>query len=103
MFSCDAFRSGHLLHRNGLESTFGLAGTSAIPSHEFWLGLPHEDDRARVIAEVSAALSGVKPYDTDSRVVWPDGEIHTSRASSDSAQRSEPGGVAGAVLVRILD
>jgi len=47
---------------------------------ETWLSKLHGDDLDRTANEISAALIGEKDFDTEFRVVWPDGSIHHIRA-----------------------
>jgi PAS domain S-box-containing protein len=54
---------------------YGLPEARHAPSHDEWLALIHPEDRERVDADLSAALEDRKPYDTEFRVVWPDGTI----------------------------
>jgi len=49
----------------------------AAPDHETWRASLHPDDRARVVADLEAALAdSACRFDTDYRVVWPDGTVH---------------------------
>lgn len=45
-----------------------------------WEKSLHPDDRERGERELNAALAGEKPFDTEFRVVWPNGEIHHIKA-----------------------
>ncbi len=45
-----------------------------------WEKSLHPDDRARAESEVQEALQGVKPFDTEFRVCWSNGEIHHIKA-----------------------
>ena len=45
-----------------------------------WEKSLHPDDRERGEQEVRAALSGEKPFDTEFRVCWPDGEVRHIKA-----------------------
>jgi PAS domain S-box-containing protein len=47
---------------------------------ETWLKKVHPEDLERTTDEISAALMGKKDFDTEFRVVWPDGSIHHIRA-----------------------
>lgn len=47
---------------------------------EAWEKSLHPDDRNRCVQETQAALSGEKAFDTDYRVIWPNGEIHYIKA-----------------------
>ena len=55
---------------------FGLPPHSAVPAHEDWLRLLHPDDRERVDDEIRSALKSGRPYDTEFRVIHPDGSVH---------------------------
>ncbi len=47
---------------------------------ETWQNALHPQDRARAEKEFAAALLGGKDYETEFRVLWPDGSIHFIRA-----------------------
>ena len=47
---------------------------------ETWLKKLHPEDLRRMTDEISAALTGKKDFDTEFRVVWPDGSIRHIRA-----------------------
>jgi len=53
----------------------GLAPGGPSGSYEEWLARVHPEDRPRVAAEVQRALGGA-PFETEYRVVWPNGEVH---------------------------
>ena len=55
---------------------YGLPPGNMMPPHEQWLSLIHPDDRARVCRELDSAAAGVSRYQTEFRVVWPDGTVH---------------------------
>jgi two-component system, cell cycle sensor histidine kinase and response regulator CckA len=55
---------------------YGLPASELAAPHEEWLQSIHLEDRARVQEELSRALEGVAPYDSEFRVVWPDGTVH---------------------------
>lgn len=46
-----------------------------------WLKRLHPDDLERMNGEINAALSGVKDFNTEFRIVWPDGSIRHIGAS----------------------
>jgi signal transduction histidine kinase/CheY-like chemotaxis protein len=55
----------------------GLGPNAPSPSYEHWRDhLLDSQDRDRVVREVQVALAGGRPYDTEYRVVWPDGAMH---------------------------
>jgi len=49
-------------------------------AYETWRAALHPDDRKRADEEINAAARGEKDYDTEFRVIWPDGRIHNIRA-----------------------
>ena len=51
-----------------------------IGTEEAWRAALHPDDLERGDREVNAAIAGIKPFDTEFRVVWPNGEIHHIKA-----------------------
>lgn len=53
----------------------GFQGTDAS-----WRNALHTDDRDRTVAELKAAVAGIKPFDTEFRVVWPGGEVRYVKA-----------------------
>ncbi|MBI3479822.1 MAG: PAS domain S-box protein [Nitrosomonadales bacterium] len=51
-------------------------------TEEAWRASLHPDDLERGDREVADAISGIKPFDTEFRVVWPNGEIHHIKAAA---------------------
>ena len=51
-----------------------------IGTEEAWRASLHPEDRTRGDQEVADAISGKKPFETEFRVVWPNGEIHHIKA-----------------------
>jgi PAS domain S-box-containing protein len=54
-----------------LHRLFGIAPGSFVGNYEAFLAMVHPDDRPRVGEEVSRALAGSEPFDTEYRIVWP--------------------------------
>jgi two-component system sensor histidine kinase/response regulator len=54
---------------------FGFEDGSVFPMFETWTAAVHDDDRARVVTELAQAASGGAPYDSEFRIVWPNGEV----------------------------
>ena len=54
----------------------GLERCGPGAPYEAWLAGLHPEDRERVNAEFMATLHGEKEYDTEFRVIWPDGSLH---------------------------
>jgi PAS domain S-box-containing protein len=59
---------------------FGFDVGEFFPMFEAWTAPIHDGDRARVVRELAEAASGGTPYDSEFRVVWPNGEVHNIRA-----------------------
>ncbi|MEI6577489.1 MAG: PAS domain S-box protein [Bacteroidota bacterium] len=51
-------------------------------AYEAWRSGLHPDDKARGDAEIEMALKGEKEFDTEFRVVWPNGTVRNIRAMS---------------------
>ncbi|MBI3416865.1 MAG: PAS domain-containing protein [Verrucomicrobia bacterium] len=51
-----------------------------VRTSQAWEKALHPQDRARTIAELQMALNGEKDFDTEFRVVWPDGSIRHIQA-----------------------
>ncbi len=49
-------------------------------NYESWTNSLHVEDRMRVLEEIVAALRGEGDFETEFRVLWPDGGIHFIRA-----------------------
>jgi len=43
---------------------------------EFWSGRLHPEDRAEVLQTLQDGMGGIRPYDTEFRIVWEDGSLH---------------------------
>lgn len=61
---------------------YGIKKEEFAGCFEAWQGGVHPDDKERGMAEIALALSGEKPFDTEFRVVWPDGSVHWIRANA---------------------
>ncbi len=59
---------------------FGLASEAFPGSHEAWQAAIHPDDRERADLETQAAVRGESSYDTEFRVLWPDGSVRNIRS-----------------------
>jgi len=69
---------------------YGIRREQFAGAYEAWQAGLHPDDRERGDAEVQAALRGEKEYDTEFRVLLPDGSVHDIRALA-QVQRDEAG------------
>ncbi len=59
---------------------YGITQEEFSGAYEAWVAGMHPEDRARGDLEIQQAISGKKEFDTEFRVVWPDGSIHNIRA-----------------------
>jgi PAS domain S-box-containing protein len=74
--------SDSLTWDDGMYRLYGLPrGTDPKP-HGLWIGSLHPEDRERCEAEMAAALRGDKEFDTEFRIVRPDGETRYLKAAS---------------------
>ena len=59
---------------------YGITPDAFSGAYDAWQAGVHPDDRQRGDAEIQAALRGETDFDTEFRVVWPDGSIHHIQA-----------------------
>jgi PAS domain S-box-containing protein len=59
---------------------YGITRDQFTGAYEAWTAGLHPDDRERGDAEIQMALRGEKDFNTEFRVLWPDGNIHHIRA-----------------------
>ena len=72
LLTCDRWM--HRLH--GIEQIEGPADPLR------WREQLHSDDKERVVKAMYDAIDGTAPYDMEFRVVWPDGSLHSIRATA---------------------
>ncbi len=82
--------TGALVWDAQMLALYGLAPGRFAGTYEAWKALIHPDDRLREDDEIQQALSGGKEFDTEFRVVWPDGTVRNIRALA-AVQRSATG------------
>lgn len=61
---------------------FGLPSGTFRESFHDWLYRVHPDDRDRVRSECVQSLEEIVDYDTEYRVIWPDGSVHALASKS---------------------
>jgi signal transduction histidine kinase/ActR/RegA family two-component response regulator len=71
-----------LLWKPLMFALYGVDGTDFAPSYESWSALIHADDRERVQQELELAAAGTAAYDTEFRIVWPNGALRYLRATA---------------------
>jgi PAS domain S-box-containing protein len=59
---------------------YGIARDRFVPAYEAWTSGLHPEDRERAGEEIQLALRMEKDFNTEFRVVWPDGSVHSIRA-----------------------
>jgi len=59
---------------------YGIAADKFIGAYEAWTAGLHPEDRRRGDGEIQSALRGDKDFDTEFRVLWPDGTLRNIRA-----------------------
>ena len=59
---------------------YGVIQDQFSRAYDAWQAGLHPEDRSRTDAEMQLALQGEKEFDTEFRVVWPDGTVHHIRA-----------------------
>ncbi len=75
-------RSGGLVWDDWMHRLYGRQPSDSPLSYAQWADCLHPSDRARVEQEVHEAIQGLKPLDTEFRVLWPDGSVHHLRGSA---------------------
>jgi diguanylate cyclase (GGDEF)-like protein/PAS domain S-box-containing protein len=63
-----------------MHTLYGFRSSAFMPTYDRWAKSLHDDDRARVLRQLELAASGGAPFDTEFRIVWPNGQVHNIRA-----------------------
>jgi diguanylate cyclase (GGDEF)-like protein/PAS domain S-box-containing protein len=61
---------------------YGLEREADVTGYSLWQKHLHPDDLAVTQQAMAAALSGIKPFNTQFRIVWKDGSIHHLRGAA---------------------
>ncbi len=72
--------SNRLVWDDQMFCIYGITRDQFGSAYEAWLAGVHPDDRPRCHQEIQLALRGEKDFDTEFRVIWPDGSTHYVRA-----------------------
>ena len=59
---------------------YGIREQDFSGAYDAWQAGLHPEDRARGDAAITAAIDGVKDFNIEFRVVWPNGEVHNIEA-----------------------
>jgi PAS domain S-box-containing protein len=73
-------RQNELIWDDRMYELYGLKKEDFPGAYEAWLAGVHPDDRAKCDEESRQARVGERQYDTEFRVVWPDGNVRTVKA-----------------------
>jgi PAS domain S-box-containing protein len=73
-------QKNELVWDDRMYSLYGIKREDFTGAYEAWLKRVHPDDRARFDEESKLARRGEREYDTEFRVVWPDGSTHYLKA-----------------------
>jgi len=69
-------RTGIVRCSIGFPALYGLPPSEVGPSYEQWLEFIHPDDRAMMLEKPPRAVETGDSWETEFRVVWPDGSVH---------------------------
>ena len=75
---------------------YGITPDKFSGTYEDWRSGVHPDDVQQIEEEFQMAMRGEKDFDTEFRVVWPDGTTHTLRALA-NLQKDDSGQAVGLV------
>jgi two-component system cell cycle sensor histidine kinase/response regulator CckA len=73
-------RKNLLLWDDMMYKLYGIRKEDFPGAYEAWLNGVHPDDRAQSHLESQSALRGEKKYDTEFRIVWPNGTVRYMKA-----------------------
>ncbi len=69
-----------LIWDDNMYSLYGIRKEDFKGEYEAWQAGLHPDDKKRGDEEITSAINGEKEFDTEFRVIWPNGEIRHIRA-----------------------
>jgi len=72
----------NLVWDDQMYALYGITRETFGGAYESWRSGLHPDDEKRGDEEIQQALAGEKEFNTEFRVVWPDGSVHNIRAMS---------------------
>lgn len=72
--------SQELIWDDAMFSLYGMVRNQFTGSYETWKSGLHPEDRQRSEWELQEAIEGKKNFNTEFRVIWPDGSEHSIRA-----------------------
>jgi PAS domain S-box-containing protein len=72
--------NNHLVWDKQMFHLYGITQSQFSGAYEAWQAGLHPEDRPRCNADIQLAITGEKEFDTEFRVVWPDGSFRYIRA-----------------------
>ncbi|MFY7863691.1 EAL domain-containing protein [Roseateles sp.] len=75
-------QSGALVWDDWMHRLYGMLPSAEPIHYSTWAERLHPEDRVRAERDVQEAVKGLKPFDTEFRVIWPDGSVHHLRGSA---------------------
>ncbi len=69
-------RTGIVRCSSGFPALYGLPPSEVGPSYDQWLESIHPDDRAMTLEKPGRAVEKGDSWETEFRVIWPDGSVH---------------------------
>ncbi|MFM7021827.1 MAG: PAS domain-containing protein [Flavobacteriales bacterium] len=82
--------NNRLIWDEGMYKLYGIKARDFEGVYEAWIKGVHPDDMPDTHKQVEMAISGEKKFDTEFRVIWPDGSIHFIKGNA-IVQRDEQG------------
>lgn len=81
--------NNQLVWDDNMYQLYGIDRNDFKGEYEAWQAGLHPDDKARGDQEIAKAISGEKEFDTEFRVVWPNGETRYIKASAVTQRNSD--------------
>lgn len=82
--------AGTLSWDHRMHALHGTAADDGAPDLDGWIAMVHPDDVARARHEMRQAVKGTRPFDTEYRILRPDGEVRHIRAMA-TVSRADDG------------
>lgn len=79
----------NLLWDDQMFKIYGVEKNNFNNTLETWSNGLYVDDRERCDKEMRMAINGVKEYDTEFKIIWPDGSVHQIKALAALHQESD--------------
>ncbi len=71
----------YIVWDEAMHRLYGLSSEASPEGYKTWERSLHPDDHVRMRDEMRLALEGEKDFETEFRVIWPDGSIHHLQAN----------------------